>query len=161
MRKNKNVVSANFWRGSGTTSCIEVFLDETPHSIDIWAGIIEHCAKRLGEKEIEEVISILSRTKDVLQKLHNFPPIYEEMLSDLIKVRIKRYGVKKDDERASPWRCRDIPGVEKMFERNFNIKDVHIYSCDIGCNLDNGEWTTLTLSLKFRDENKEVNGNGR
>ena len=151
MRKNKNVVSANFRRESSSSSCIEVFLDGSSLSIDIWAGNIEYCAKSLGEKEIEEVISILSCTKDEMLKQRNFPQIYEEMLLELMEVQGARYGVKEEGGRVGPWRCTDISVIEKMLTRNFNIKDVHILSSDINCNSDEAGWTYLTLSLKFRD----------
>ena len=160
MRKNKNVVSAKFARSASFNS-IEVTIRGAPASIHLWSGNIGYGTKVLSEIELEEVIAILSQYKVVMLDEHNFPPAYEEMLSDLIKVQSDRYSIKKSDKRAYPWRCTDIPLIETMFARIFNIKDVHIVSNDINCNYDEEGWIYLTLSLKFRDGNKEVGENGR
>ena len=85
MNKSKIVKSANFYRGMGASS-IDIVLSDTPTtSITIFPGITQHRDIPLGEKELDEVIAILSREKEVMLKENNFPPIYGEMLTSLIK----------------------------------------------------------------------------
>jgi hypothetical protein len=63
-------------------------------SIDIWAGAIDIDAAKFGSNELEQIISMLSCEKEAMRKQRNFPPIYDEILSDLINVQREHDGVK-------------------------------------------------------------------
>ena len=93
MKKYKYVESAEFCR-CGSALYIDVVLPKVSESISLWDGIIDFCAKKLSEKELEDVISILSRKKEAMVKGRNFPAAYGAMLSDLIEVQRERYGVR-------------------------------------------------------------------
>jgi len=98
---SKIVESANFYRGIDISSIDIVLLDEPKTHITIFPGITKHEDIALSERELDEVIAILSREKEVMLKQRNFPPIYEEMLTSLIKdqtwYRTKK--VKKGEEK--------------------------------------------------------------
>ena len=152
MKRHSGVVSAKFCREP--FSNLEITMRGLSTVISLWYDNIDYYARVLSEKELEESIAILSQHKEVMLEERNFSPIYEDMLSDLMDAQIARYGVKRSDRVITPWRCMVIHDVEKMFEQNFNIKDVHIHSCNFSCNPDNGRWTDLTMNLKFRDIDK-------
>ena len=98
---SKIVESARFHHGVGLNSIDIVLLDEPKTHITIFPGITKHEDIALSERELDEVIAILSREKEVMLKQSNFPPIYEEMLTSLIKdqtwYRTKK--VKKGEEK--------------------------------------------------------------
>ena len=101
MNTSKIVESAHFNRGIGISSIDIVLLDEPKTDITIFPGITKHKDMPLSETELDEVIAILSREKEVMLKQSNFSPIYEEMLTSLIKdqtwYRTKK--VKKGEEK--------------------------------------------------------------
>ena len=147
MRKNKNVVSAKFYRKPfAHTALIEVTIQGASEPISLFHDIIEYCAKTLSEIELEEVISILSHTKDVLLKRRNFPPIYEEMLSDLIKVQKERYGGKKErpPQRSYMGQLNGYE-IEQLIKDRYSFETVHIDRILAGDNRDSAKWVELGL----------------
>lgn len=95
MCKYSGIVSAKFCRKPFVSHpSIEVTIRGASKHISLWAGSIGFNARALSEIELEAAISILARSKDVMLKQRNFPPVYDEMLSDLIKVQRERDGVK-------------------------------------------------------------------
>jgi hypothetical protein len=89
----KSIKSAVFRRISGL-GVIEIPLSDTHFPLCVYSASIKHDLMSLGEKELEQVILILEHEKEAMLKEHNFPPLFDEMLSDLIKVQIERYGEK-------------------------------------------------------------------
>jgi len=162
MRKNKNVVSAKFCREPFvSTPSIEVTIRGASESISLFDGIIDHCARVLSEKELEGVIAILSEYKAVMLEERNFPPIYEEMLSDLIKVQKARYGTegKKEGGRALGYSVR-VDKLEEILGDYYKIRDVHIYSIDVGGTRSKSERIDLSgeyryFVMSFREENRD------
>jgi hypothetical protein len=131
-----------FFRDSGCNS-IDVILFEKAKCISLFKDGIAHCAKSLSETEIEEAVTLLSHEKKAMLKQRNFPPIYDEMLSDLIEVQRVRYGVKKDKKRklsysVSAGKLEDIPG-----------QFVQAYSIDVGSDRLNAELIDLDLDHSY------------
>ena len=90
MFKSKRVKDAEFQR-NGTVSWIAVFLPDVEDHISLSSSLISYCAKVLSERELEETIELLSRKAKVMLKQRNFPPIYDEMLSELKDILEERY----------------------------------------------------------------------
>jgi alkyl sulfatase BDS1-like metallo-beta-lactamase superfamily hydrolase len=130
-------MQADFFRNSGV-ACIKVYLPGVKGSISIFANIADLRSKSLGKREIEEVIDILSRKKEAMLKQRNFPQIYDEMLTELIEVQRKRYGVKKDKKRRVGY---SVSGgkLEEILGEYANIQNVHIDSIYVGSNKYNVE----------------------
>ena len=101
MKRYSGVVSAKFCREPFVTCpSIEITIRGASAAITLWHDNIEYCAGVLSEKELEVAIAILSQHKEVMLEERNFPPVYEDMLSDLMDAQIARYGVKKEGGRA-------------------------------------------------------------
>ena len=151
--------SANFCR-EGTPS-IDIVLAKGLAPISLFTGFIERHAKKLSEIELEQVISILSRDKEAMQKQHDFPLLFEEMLSDLIEAQTKRYGVRarKDKKRKLGYSV-SVGKLEEILGEYFKIKEVHAYSIDVGSDRYNAERIDLEsdhryLVLSFREVEEE------
>ena len=95
MSKN---VQAKFCRVPSAAH-IEISLPGFEEDILLWRGLISSSFDVIGSSDLEQVISILSRDKEAMLKRDNFPPVYDELLSELIDVQIARYGVKKEKRR--------------------------------------------------------------
>jgi hypothetical protein len=138
MFKKENVIRAKFCRGSSPS--IDVYFEGEVQSVSLFRGIVELGSRKLSEEEIEAVIVILASKKSVLSTLGNFPPIYAEMLTELIEVQRKRYGkrVKKDKKRRLGY---SVSGgkLEEILGEYFNIQNVHIDSIYVGSNRDGVE----------------------
>ena len=147
-------VQAKFCRDS-RRGYIEVSLPDLDVPLYLWAEGIAHCCEALSKREVEQVVSILSHDKEAMLKQRNFPPIYDEMLSELIEVRRERYGVKKDKNEVPTYSLRidpkgaltysvGIDKLEEMLKEYFNLKRAHIYSVVVGDN-------RRDLVLSFRE----------
>jgi hypothetical protein len=148
MNKHKNVKSANFCC-EGTPS-IDIVLAKGPTHISLFTGFIERQAKKLSEIELEQVISILSRDKEAMQKQHDFPLVFEELLSDLIKAQIVRYGVKRNKKRKLGYSV--SPGkLEEILGEYYNLEKVFIHSIYVGSNMQDAK-TILLESSKEKDD---------
>ena len=132
LRKYKYIKSAEFRRGDSTSHIVVTF-SKLSKSLSLFGDVIDHCAKELSEIELEEVISILSREKDAMVKQRNFPPVYEAMLSDLIKVQRERYGVHVEKKvKSTRGYCVGIGKLEEILGRYLNHKNVHILAVSVG-----------------------------
>ena len=157
MKRYSGVASAKFCREPFTM--LEITIRGLSAVIPLWHAQIEYCARDLSEKEIEESIAILSQHKVVMLKERNFPPIYEDMLSDLIKAQKERYGVKKEGGRALGYSV-SIDKLEEILGDHYKLKDAHIFSIDVGENRSKAERIDLRsdysyLVMSFREENRD------
>lgn len=159
MIKYKGVIRASFCR-AGRQGYIDVHLRGLEKTISLVDGIIAYCSKALSEKEIKTVIEILECKKELMLKERNFPPVYEEMLSDLIEVYKERYTkqVNKGNRRLSQDSL-SITELEKVLERHYKVKEVCINSIYAGSNSYNTFKTEvgspkgfLTLSFSRAEE---------
>ena len=160
MFKSKEVLQAEFYRGSSSPS-IEVQFKGNKKTISLFESNIAYCARKLSEIEIEEVVTILSRDKKAMLKQRNFPPIYEEMLSDLIEVQRERYGVKKDKKRKLGYSV-SLGKLEEILGLYFKVKKVRVYSIDVGRDRSDVDWIDLDsdssyLVLSFREGERTEN----
>ena len=160
MKRYSGVVSAKFCREPFVTRpSIEITIRGASAAISLWRGNIEYCAGVLSEKELEVVIAILSQHKEVMLEERNFPPIYEEMLSELIDAQIARYGVKKEGGRALGYSV-SVDKLEEILGDYYKIKDAHIYSIDVGGNKSKAERIDLSgdyryFVMSFRETKEE------
>lgn len=132
MFKRTHNIQAEFFRNPGGES-IDVYLPRWKVTLNLFEGFIDNDSKVLSEKEIAKVIDILSRKKEAMLKQHNFPQVYDKILSELIGVQIERYGVKKAKKRKL---CFSVSGgkLEEILGEYANIQNVHIDSIYIGSN---------------------------
>jgi len=155
MRKYKGDISAKFCREPFVQhSSIKVSLRGVSTAIPLWQGNIEYCARALSEKELEEVIAILSQYKAVMLDERNFPPVYEEMLSDLIKTQRERYGVRGKKEERRYETLLNLYEIEELLKQHFNRKEVRIDRVLTVDNRDDAKWISLgekdrTLYISF------------
>ena len=158
MRTYKHVKSAEFHREDPR---IDITFSKVSKSRSLWGSIIDHCAKDLSEIELEEVISILSRKKDAMLKQRNFPPVYEAMLSDLIKVQRERYGAPAEKKvKHTLGHYVGIGKLEEIIGLYLNHKNVHITAVSVGSDthvLDriNLDTNTRALFVDFREAGEE------
>lgn len=129
MFKTKYVKSVKFSRLA--CSSIDVHLSDMPNPIFLFKDIIEHTAKKLSARELEEVIQILMIEKETMLRQCNFPVIYDEMLSDLINVQRERYSIKKEEARKLGFSV-SLEKLEEILGEYYNVKDAHAYSIDVG-----------------------------
>ena len=150
MNRHKNVKSANFCR-EGTPS-MDIVLAKGPVHISLFTDFIERYAKKLSEIELEQVILILSRDKEAMLKQHDFPLIFEEMLSDLIEVQRKRYGVRANEAPKPISLCNpDTSRMRALFKDYFNAKAVNIISIDVRINRYKEGWRDLVIDMQILD----------
>lgn len=136
--------SAKFFRNSGTV-CIEVTPFRMKNNISLFEGLIAHGARVLSDLEIDEAITILLADKKMMSKQRNFPPIFNKMLLDLIKVREERYETTlyygEKESYDTHYRL-SLYGLEDMIKQHFNLGRVHIDSVVGGVN-DTRKWIDL------------------
>jgi hypothetical protein len=158
MFKSKEVLQAEFYRGRDSSS-IEVQFKDNKGTISLFENNIAYYTRKLGEIEIEEVVTILSRDKKAMLKQCNFPAIYDKMLSDLIEVQRVRYGVEKDKKRKQDYIV-TIDKLDEILSEYYKIKDAHVYSIDVGSDQTHAERIDLEsvyryLILSFREGDEE------
>ena len=160
MKMYSGVVSAKFCREPFVTcSSIEITIRGASAAITLFHGNIKCRAGVLSEKELEVVIAILSQHKEVMLEERNFPPVYAEMLSNLMDTQIARYGVKKEGGRALGYSV-SIDKLEEILGDYYKIEDAHICSIDVGENRSKAERIDLRsdysyLVVSFREENRD------
>ena len=157
MKRYSGVVSAKFCRKPAAN--LEITVRGLSAAISLWHGNIKYGARDLSEKELEVAVAILSQHKVVMLKARNFPPIYEDMLSDLVKAQKERYGVKKEGGRALGY-CVSIDKLEEILGDYYKIKYAHIYSIDVGNDRPKAERIDLRsdysyLVVSFREWNRD------
>jgi hypothetical protein len=157
MTKARSIYTVDFCRGNATSS-IEVELMKGNETISLNHCNIAYCSEVLSQKEIKTIIEILETKKELMLKECDFPSVYGEMLDDLITAYEGRY-----DKRAKKAKKRklgfSVSGgkLEEILGEYFKMKDVHIYSIDVGNNRDNAAWISLKesddcyLVLSFRE----------
>jgi len=90
MFKSKNDIDARFFR-VGTSAYVGISLFGTKKFTPVCQCNILYHTRLLGDMELKRIIRVLSSKKEAMEKQHNFPPIYDEMLTDLISVLNERY----------------------------------------------------------------------
>lgn len=165
MRKIENVVNAKFVR-TDSLGYIDVSLHDIKRSIYLYGGCIESCAKTLTEIEIEQLVTILKRWMVVRDK-REVPEVFNDMLSDLCDVQIKRAGVRiqKGNERrktCTSFRLNKYELEELLKQyKHCGHNAVHIESILAGSNRHNTETIVFdyggdsVLGLNYSVEDKE------
>jgi hypothetical protein len=146
MFKSKVVKDAEFWRNRFSEG-ITILLPDIEGDFSLFGGIINHCAKSLSERELEEVIEILKHKAKIMLKSHNFPLIYDEMLSELIEAQVVRYGVKRDKKRKLGYSV-SLGKLEEILGKYYNHEKVFIHSIHAGSSIQD----TKTIVLRANKE---------
>jgi len=139
MWKTKTVVDAKFNR-KGSNNSIDVFLPSGGKLLSLFDGIIGYGARGLSEIEIEQVISILKQKKDKMG-VRGCPQVFEDMLSDLCDVHVKRSATSiqrgnKKTKTSTRFR-QGRERLEDLLKQHHAYKEVHITSITIGLNRHN------------------------
>lgn len=153
----KHVKSAKFYRHESVVAIDVITHDNLRTSL--YENSIKYFAKYLSDIEIEEAIVILLADKKAMLKPRNFPPVFDEMLSDLINVQEERYSAKKDKKVKLGYSV-SIGKLEEIRGLYYKIKNVHAYSIDVGSDRANAERIDLEsdyryLVLSFREGKEE------
>ena len=149
---------AKFCRSSNN-NYISVSLPGLGGTIELWEGLINLGCNVLGERELEQVVSILSREKETMLKQRNFPQIYEEMLTELIEVQRERYDsrVKKEKSRAFVYRV-SIDELEEILglycaHKNMRISGIYVGTNENDLDQIDFDQNNRELFVQFSDAN--------